>query len=86
DNYSRELLDDNIKKEKLEILIKLKKLALSSDMVEFLDAKNVTYINDNEIKLTQLLIENKGLNIKNWKTIFDSNNLDDIDKKKLFIA
>lgn len=86
DNYSRELLDDNIKKEKLEILIKLKKLTLSCDMVEFLDAKNVAYINSNEIKLTQLLIENKDLNIKNWKTIFDSNNLDDIDKKKLFIA
>ncbi|MDG4984788.1 hypothetical protein OGZ51_11595 [Lactococcus lactis] len=86
EGYSRELLDDNIKKEKLEILINLDKLVLSYDMVKFLDAKNIAYINNNEKKLSELLIENKDLDIKNWKTILDSNILNDVEKKKLFIA
>lgn len=86
ENYSREILDDNIKKEKLEILINLEKLILSCDMVEFLDTKNVAYINNNEDKLTKLLIENRDFEFKNWKTIFDSNNLNDVEKKNLLIA
>lgn len=86
EGYSRDLLSDNLEKEKLEILVDLHNLIFSYDMVEFLDMKNVTYINNNEKDIIRLLTENENLNINNWKTLFDSKNIEDIEKKKLLLA
>lgn len=86
EDYSRDLLNENLEKEKLEILVNLHKLILSYDMVKFLEMKNVAYINNNEKEIIRLLSENENLSISSWKTMFDSVNIDNIEKKKLFLA
>lgn len=86
EDYSRDLLNENLEKEKLEILVNLHKLILSYDMVNFLEMKNIAYINNNEKEIIRLLSENENLSISSWKTMFDSVNIDNIEKKKLFLA
>lgn len=85
-SYTKDHLVEDIRREKLQILVDLDILDLSKEMVVFLDEKGISYIKNNEKEVLQLLIENEDIIIKNWQTIFEAKGVSNSEKQKLFIA
>ncbi|MFK4843573.1 hypothetical protein ACI1S5_07530 [Lactococcus petauri] len=85
-SYTKDHIVEEIDGEKLKILVDLDMLDLSKEMIIFLDEKDISFIKNNEKEILQLLIENEDIIIKNWQTIFESKEVSNSEKQKLFIA
>lgn len=79
------VIENNIEREKLLILVELHKIEFSPKMLVFLDEKNISFLKNNEEEILHLLLENEDLEIKNWEEIFDSS-INNSEKQKLFIS
>lgn len=84
-NYTLEQLGKTISREKLQILVDLRKLELSPEMLGILDEKEVSYLKNNEEKILYLLLQNEDLEIKKWKVLFEAP-IDISEKQKLFLS
>lgn len=82
---TEQVIENNIEKEKLLILVELHKIEFSPKMLVFLDEKNISFLKNNEEEILHLLLENEDLEIKNWEEIFDSS-INNSEKQKLFIS
>ncbi|MDT2620724.1 hypothetical protein P7D33_07715 [Lactococcus petauri] len=82
---TEQVIENNIEREKLLILVELHKIEFSPKMLVFLDEKNISFLKNNEEEILHLLLENEDLEIKNWEEIFDSS-INNSEKQKLFIS
>ena len=84
--YTRENLSNDLDKEKIQILSDLQLLEFSKDMVEFLEEKDVSYVEGNEQEIFDILKENNDLQVEDFQIILDSTQISLDDRKKLFVS
>ena len=84
--YTKEDLNDDLDKGKIQILSDLQLLEFSKEMIEFLEQKDISYVEGNEQEIFDILKENNDLKIEDFQIILDYTQIPLADRKKLFIS
>lgn len=84
--YTKKDLNDDLDKGKIQILSDLQLLEFSKEMIEFLEQKDISYVEGNEQEIFDILKENNDLKIEDFQIILDYTQISLADRKKLFIS
>lgn len=84
--YTKKDLNDDLDKGKIQILSDLQLLEFSKEMIEFLEQKDISYVEGNEQEIFDILKENNDLKIEDFQIILDYTQIPLADRKKLFIS
>ena len=79
-------MNDDLDKGKIQILSDLQLLEFSKEMIEFLEQKDISYVEGNEQEIFDTLKENNDLKIEDLQIILDYTQISLADRKKLFIS